>query len=111
VTPVWGKARGANVNDWFDDYAAALEERLGGPNPAVHLDRGVKNPILDLARIVAHGTERKNAPLAAYVVGRYVALRSAQGADEAVAVSEALETAAGIIPSEGTAEGSGKREV
>lgn len=86
--------------DWFEEYAAALEERLGGGDPNLHLTREAKNPILDLARIVAHGTERKNAPLAAYVTGRYIAARSAQGADEEVALAEAIAAAEAVTPSE-----------
>lgn len=86
--------------DWFQEYAAALEERLGRSEPTVRLLRESKNPILDLARIVAHGTERKNAPLAAYVAGRYVAARAAQGVDEAAALAEALAAAEAITPPE-----------
>jgi hypothetical protein len=86
------------MNGWFEKYAEALEERLGSAEPAVHLTGEVKNPILTLARIVAHGTERKNAPLAAYVVGRYVEARCAQGVDEGAAVAEAVEIAEAITP-------------
>jgi hypothetical protein len=86
------------MNGWFEKYAEALEERLGSSEPGVHLTGEVKNPILTLARIVAHGTERKNAPLAAYVVGRYVEARCAQGVDESVAVAEAVEIAEAITP-------------
>ncbi len=84
------------MDDWFEKYAGALEERLGASEPAVHLPGELKNPILTLARIVAHGTERKNAPLAAYVAGRYVVARSAHGVDEAAAMAEALEVAQAI---------------
>jgi Domain of unknown function (DUF6457) len=85
------------MDDWFDKYAVALEERLGS-SESVHLSGHLKNPILSLARIVAHGTERKNAPLATFVAGRYVVARGAQGVDEAAAVAEALEIAEAITP-------------
>ena len=88
------------MDDWFEKYAAALEDRLHSSEPAVHLPRALENPILTLARVVAHGTERKNAPLAAYVAGRYVVARSAQGVDETAAMDEAVETARSIIPTE-----------
>ena len=88
------------MNDWFEKYAGALEERLGSAELAVHLSGELKNPILTLARIVAHGTERKNAPLAAYVAGRYVVARGAQGVDEAAAIAEAVEIAQAITPTE-----------
>lgn len=41
-----------------------------------------------VAREVAHGSERLNAPLSTYVAGRYVASRVAAGADEAAALAE-----------------------
>ena len=47
---------------------------------------------------MAHGTERKNTPLATYVAGRYVVARDAQGVDEATAVAEALKIAEAITP-------------
>ena len=86
------------MDDWFENYAGALEERLGASEPALHLPGQLKNPILILARIVARGTERKNAPLATYLVGRYVVARGAQGVDEAAAVAEALEIAEAMTP-------------
>ena len=86
------------MGDWFEKYAGALEERLGSPEPALHLPGHLKNPILILARIVARGTERKNAPLATYVAGRYVVARGAQGVDEASAIAEAVEIAEAITP-------------
>lgn len=50
------------MDDWLDRFAAAL-----GVAP---LDPAEVEAILDLAREVAHGTERKNAPLAAWLAGR-----------------------------------------
>ena len=50
--------------------------------------------VLGLARDVAHGTERKAAPLASYVAGRYVecAVKSGRDVDAALHdVSEAVE--------------------
>ena len=88
----------ARMDDWFEKYAEALEERLGSSEASLHLPGHLKNPILTLARIVAHGTERKNAPLATYVAGRYVVARDAQGVDEATAVTEALKIAEAITP-------------
>ncbi len=90
------------MDDWFEKYAEALEERLGSSESTLHLPGHLKNPILTLARIVARGTERKNAPLATYVAGRYVVARGAQGVDEAAAVAEVLEIAEAITPTEET---------
>ncbi len=82
----------ARMDDWFEKYAEALEKRLDSSEASLHLPGHLKNPILTLARIVAHGTERKNTPLATYVAGRYVVARDAQGVDEATAVAEALRS-------------------
>jgi hypothetical protein len=81
--------------DFLDLYAEALRERAGDE---VSLTRQVKNPLLDLARVVAHGTERKNAPLATFLAGRYVERRRAQGADDATAVAEAVDIAEKLVP-------------
>jgi len=49
--------------------------------------------LLRLARDVAHASERQNAPLATYLVGRYVELRSRQG----VAGEDALAEASAVL--------------
>lgn len=81
--------------DFLDRYADALRERAGED---VSLSRETKNPLLELARVVAHGTERKNAPLATFLAGRYVERRRTQGADDAAAVAEAVEIAEKLAP-------------
>lgn len=53
------------MDDWLDRLADALHVAPLSPQ-----DVGT---LLDLARLVAHGTERKNAPLAAYLIGRWAA--------------------------------------
>lgn len=67
----------AAMDDWLDRFAAAL-----GVPP---LDPAEVDTILDLAREVAHGTERKNAPLAAWLAG-------GSGADVATALAAARQT-------------------
>jgi hypothetical protein len=86
------------MEGWLGSYARTLEERLGEDGPGLALERESINPILELARIVAHGTERKNAPLATYVAGRYVSARIAQGEAETSAVAEAVEAARTTLP-------------
>jgi hypothetical protein len=49
--------------DWLATYADAL---------GLGLDDGQVEALLALARDVAHGTERKNAPLATFLAGRFV---------------------------------------
>ena len=68
-----------------DHYADAL----GGPR----LSDGQVDALLDLARNVAHGTERRFAPLSTYLAGRYVAERVAAGVPEADALAEAAALA------------------
>lgn len=59
--------------------AAKLEARLDKADPQLYLSPEDKAAILDLTAVVAHGSERTNAPLAAFLVGRYTALRGADG--------------------------------
>ncbi|HEX2235308.1 MAG TPA: DUF6457 domain-containing protein [Actinomycetota bacterium] len=81
------------MTDWLDTYAHALEGRLGDSGGGLAVPRELRNPLLRLARIVAHSSERKNAPLATYVAARYVARRAAEGVDHARAVEEAVAVA------------------
>ncbi len=67
------------MDDWFEKYAEALEERLGSWEPTVASPRRSENPILRLARIVPHGTERKNVPPAANVAGLCDVARGTHG--------------------------------
>ncbi len=48
-----------------------------------HLSPAEVERLLELARVVAHGTERRNAPLATFLVGR----ATAAGTDLATAMS------------------------
>jgi hypothetical protein len=68
--------------DWPERYAAALELDL--------TDEEVE-AILDLARDVAHATERRFAPLSTYLTGEFVARRTAAGASAEEALHEARE--------------------
>lgn len=66
---------------WLDDFADALGvERMS----AADIDL-----VLDLARDVAHGSERKNAPPAAFLAAMFVASGKGDLAD-AVRKAEAL---------------------
>ncbi len=53
------------MDDWLDRFADAVGV------PRMH--PAEVDALLDLARVVARGTERKNAPLAAYLAGRAAA--------------------------------------
>jgi hypothetical protein len=74
--------------DWPERYSAALEVEL--------TDEEV-DAILDVARDVAHATERRFAPLSAYVTGKFVARRVAEGAAVTDAVHEAQEVVGRLL--------------
>jgi len=54
--------------------------------------------LLDLARDVAHGSERRYAPLSTFVAGRFVASRMAAGASASDALAEAMRVARSLLP-------------
>jgi hypothetical protein len=76
------------MDDWPERYSAALE---------VGLTEDEVNAILDLARDVAHATERRFAPLSSYLAGRYVARRVSEGATAQDAVHEAQEVVSRLL--------------
>jgi hypothetical protein len=71
---------------WLDEFAGALDLEPLRPQE--------RRLLLDLARDVAHRTERVNAPLASYLVGRFTAARS----DGVEAIREAAGRAALSLP-------------
>jgi hypothetical protein len=71
---------------WIDEFAAQLDVTPLSPEE--------RPLLLDLAREVAHRTERVNAPLASYLVGRYIG----GDADGAEAIREAARRAASSLP-------------
>lgn len=81
------------MDEWIRRYAGALGVELT-PEDARRL--------LDLASAVAHGTERKNAPLATYLVGRFAG--GAMGEELARALAEARERAEALLPAPSGAE-------
>ncbi|MGH9190546.1 MAG: DUF6457 domain-containing protein [Acidimicrobiales bacterium] len=80
---------------WSERYREYLERSAGAP---VGLDEASISAILDLARDVAHGTERLTAPLATFLAGQYVALRAAAGVPMASALDEAHAAARDLLP-------------
>jgi hypothetical protein len=60
------------MNDFFDELALRWVEAAAARGAAVEpptLDPAVAGQLLDLARAVAHGEERRFAPLATYLAG------------------------------------------
>jgi len=78
------------MDDWVDRLSDALGER--------RLDPKEVGAILKLAREVAHGVERRLAPLSAYVAGLYVGRETTEGTDPPEALHEALRAARSLIP-------------
>jgi hypothetical protein len=80
---------------FLERYRKALQEAAGSP---VELDGDDVEALLDLARHVAHGTERRNAPLATFLVGQFVPARMAEGATARAALDEARALARSLLP-------------
>jgi len=71
-----------------DRYAESLA--LGLTAAEVEAVRG-------LARVVAHGSERRFAPLSTYLAGQFVAARVRAGVPAEEALAEAIEVAERLI--------------
>ncbi len=67
-----------------DRYAEAL---------ALELTDAEVEAVLDLARVVAHGSERKFAPLSTYLAGQFVAELVRTGVPREEAMAEAIAIA------------------
>jgi hypothetical protein len=75
---------------WEDRLAAAL-----GEDPITPQELGV---VLKLARDVAHGVERKLAPVASYLAGVHAGRLAAIGGDRADGLRAADREARAILP-------------
>ena len=78
------------MSDWIDQLAEALGvEALSTPET---------ERILRVARDVAHRVERKDTPLAAFLLGLDVAHRTASGGARGVALDEAVAATEALLP-------------
>jgi uncharacterized protein DUF6457 len=84
------------TDEWVDRLAGDLGEP---PMTSQEIGR-----VLKLAREVAHGAERKLAPLAAFIAGTHVGRRAAEGASRDAALSEAVRAAAALLPDQQAAD-------
>jgi len=75
--------------EWIERYAELLGAESGQD---MAITEAEVEAVLDLARVVAHGTERRNAPLAAYLAGRFAAARAAAGVPPAAAAAVTAAT-------------------
>jgi len=78
------------VDEWIDKLATALGEEPMDPKEM--------GALLKLARDVAHGVERKLAPISTFVVGLHVGRRVAEGIPRTQALAEAVDAARALIP-------------
>jgi uncharacterized protein DUF6457 len=78
------------MNDWLEELASALEVE-----PLAREETGA---VLKLARDVAHGVERKFAPLSTYLLGVAVGSRTTAGSERAEAFRHALDRAQPRVP-------------
>jgi hypothetical protein len=78
------------MEEWIDRLAEALDEEP--------VERGELGAVLKLARDVAHGVERKLAPVSTFLAGVYVGHQTAAGQPRQEALRRAMKTAAGLIP-------------
>ena len=78
---------------WIDDLANAL-----GEPPLAETET---DALLELARDVAHRVERKNTPLATFLLGAAVARAVAAGEDRGDALGRTRASVNALLPAEG----------
>jgi hypothetical protein len=78
------------MDDWLDRVAEALDEPAIAPAEL--------GALLKLTRDVAHGVERKLAPISAFLIGVAVGQRTAGGLERDEAFRAAMETARTFVP-------------
>jgi Domain of unknown function (DUF6457) len=83
-------------NDLLIELAAKLSA-AGGVDPLEPVEPATRGRLLRIARDVAHATERQNAPLVAYLVGRFVQDAVRSGTSEAEAVDQAAAVVRSLI--------------
>lgn len=81
--------------DLLTHLASELSGALGEDNGVEAIDLAARARLLRIARDVAHASERQNAPLAAYLIGRYVQEAVRSGTSQ----TEAIEQAAIVVRS------------
>jgi Domain of unknown function (DUF6457) len=79
------------------DLASKLSEAGTGTSGLEPVDLAGRARLLRIARDVAHATERQNAPLAAYLIGRFVQDCVRAGMTEAAAIDRAAEVVRSLI--------------
>lgn len=78
-----------------ENYPDRLAEAM-----ALELSEVEKEAVLELARIVAHGSERMYAPLSTYLAGQFVAELVRTGVPRIEALTEAIAVAKRALETE-----------
>jgi hypothetical protein len=87
----------AGGTDLLADLAAHLTTARGDSTAPEPIDLAKRAQLLRIARDVAHATERQNAPLAAYLIGRFVQAGVVAGMSETAALDQAAEVVQALI--------------
>jgi Domain of unknown function (DUF6457) len=89
-----------DMSDLLTELASKLSATRGGALTLGPVDLGTRARLLHIARDVAHATERQNAPLAAYLIGRFIQDAASSGVSEADALDEAGAVVRALIGKE-----------
>ncbi|MDP8928968.1 MAG: DUF6457 domain-containing protein [Actinomycetota bacterium] len=90
------------MSDWLRRYAVAL-----GQEPLTSQE---VRAILELARDVAHGTERRFAPLSTFLAGIHAAGHLGQDGLRAAALTDAIEIARRLVADDEDSPETGRGE-
>ena len=80
------------MDDWLDRVARVLDQPAIAPAEL--------GALLKLTRDVAHGVERKFAPVSAFLIGVAVGQQTAAGQDRETAFRDAMTAARALVPAE-----------
>jgi uncharacterized protein DUF6457 len=87
----------SEAGDILAELAAKLDALGDGVGSLEPVDLAKRAQLLRIARDVAHATERQNAPLAAYLIGRFVQTCVGAGMSEAAGIDRAAEVVRSLI--------------
>ena len=86
-----------NTSGLLGELAAKLGAARANVAELEPLDLAGRARLLRIARDVAHATERQNAPLAAYLIGRFVQDAIRSGVTQAAAIDQAASVVRSLI--------------
>ena len=78
------------MSDWIDELAQGLGVEA--------LTAAETDHILRVARDVAHRVERRDTPLASFLIGMHVARRTADGTTREIALDDAIAITDSLLP-------------